>query len=208
MRKHHQNQHFQESFSSPISRSRGLRQATNLVAWCAGGLLLTGLAAGCDKDDDSSRATGTVALVDTTGKSVGTATLTEASNGTITVDVNVTGMPAGTHGIHFHEVGKAEPTAKPPFSTAGEHYNPENKQHGLENPNGAHGGDLPNLTVDAQGRGTLNATTERVTLTDGPKTLLDANGSALIIHAAADDQKTNPSGNSGGRIAGGVVVRN
>lgn len=208
MQQQHQNQLSPETFQPSAARPRGLRHVASLVAWCAGGLLVAGLATGCGKDGDSSRATGSVALIDTTGKSVGTATLTEASNGTLTVDVSVTGMPPGVHGIHFHEFGKAEPTAKPPFSTAGEHYNPENKQHGLENPNGAHGGDLPNLTVDAQGRGTLNATTDRVTLTDGPKTLLDANGSALIIHTAADDQKTNPSGNSGGRIVGGVVVRN
>lgn len=171
-------------------------------------LLLLGLTTGCDKDDDSPRATGSVALIDTTGKSVGTATLTEAQDGTVTVEVRVSGLPAGTRGIHFHEFGKAEPNATPPFSTAGEHYNPESKEHGLENPNGAHGGDLPNIVIDGQGRGTLNTTTNRITLTDGPKTLMDANGSALIIHSAADDQKTNPSGNSGGRIAGGVVVRN
>lgn len=181
------------------------RMAT-LTAW--GGLIGLSLLTGCTNNDSDDRASASVALVDVTGKNVGTASLSENNAGVVTVTVNVTGQPAGTHGIHFHEVGVADPKASPPFSTAGEHFNPGGREHGLDNPNGVHGGDLPNLVVDAQGNGTLNTTTNRITLTEGTNSLFDANGSTLIIHAAADDQKTNPSGNSGGRIVGGVVVRN
>ena len=78
---------------------------------------------------------------------------------------------------------------------------------GCDTPEGAHAGDLPNLVVSADGSGSLSATTERLTLSAGPRSVFDADGSALIIHAAADDQVTNPTGNSGGRIAGGVIVR-
>jgi Cu-Zn family superoxide dismutase len=174
----------------------------------ASALLAAVLAAACTDNDTDIRSTATVALVDTTGKNVGTATLAENNAGIVTVTVEVTGLPAGEHGIHFHEVGIADPNAKPPFSTAGEHYNPGGEEHGLENPNGTHAGDLPNLLINSQGTGTLQTTTNRISISDGPRTLLDANGSTLIIHVARDDQRTNPAGNSGGRIAGGVVVRN
>ncbi len=187
-------------------RAANAGRIATLAAW--GGLLSLGLLTGCNTDTDSDeRASATVALVDTTGKNVGSAQLSENGSGVVSVDVTVSGLPAGSHGIHFHENGVAEPNARPAFSTAGEHFNPGGREHGLENPNGVHGGDLPNLVVDAQGNGTLNTTTNRITLSEGANSLFDANGSTLIIHAATDDQKTNPSGNSGGRIVGGVVVR-
>ena len=91
------------------------------------------------------------------------------------------------------------------FSTAGGHYNPMGLEHGLQNPRGPHAGDNPNIVIPAGGVGAVSFTTNRVTLTPGPTTLLDSDGSALVIHANADDQVTNPSGNSGGRIACGVV---
>ncbi|MBC7923216.1 MAG: superoxide dismutase family protein [Ferruginibacter sp.] len=161
--------------------------------------------AGCKEDNPADEVSASVALVDASGKDVGTAQLTENDQGIVTLTVKANGLPAGTHGIHFHEVGIADPQASPPFSTAGEHYNPAAKQHGLNNPNGVHAGDLPNLQVGDQGTGTLTTTTDRITLKAGPATAFDANGTALIIHANADDQVTDPSGNSGGRIAGGVV---
>ena len=102
-------------------------------------------------------------------------------------------------------VGKAEPSTT--FISAGEHFNPDMKQHGLSNPNGAHNGDLPNLVVDAQGNGRLETSTSRITLSPGTRSVFDADGTALVIHANADDQITDPSGNSGGRIAAGVVTR-
>ncbi|WP_461142064.1 superoxide dismutase family protein [Spirosoma pomorum] len=104
-------------------------------------------------------------------------------------------------------MGVVDPKASPAFSTSGDHYNPASKKHGISNPQGTHAGDLANLEVDAQGKGRLTTTTDRITLTQGATTLFDANGSSLIIHANTDDQVTDPSGNSGGRIAGGVVVK-
>lgn len=161
----------------------------------------------CSDHADVPRAAATVSFIGTSGNSVGTAELTEDNQGQVTMKLTVNGLPQGVHGIHFHEVGLAEPKATPAFSTSGEHYNPASKKHGLENPMGTHAGDLPNLVVDSQGVGRLETTTDRISLTDGPTTLFDANGSSLIIHATADDQRTDPSGNSGGRIAGGVVIR-
>lgn len=184
---------------SPTSVKRSL--------WYVASLGLAGLLISCADHNDVSRPAATVSLINTSGTNVGTAELTEDSKGLVTIKVSVKGLPTGIHGIHFHEVGVAEPSASPAFSTSGEHYNPASKKHGLENPMGTHAGDLPNLIVDSQGMGSLEATTDRITLTDGPTTLFDANGSSLIIHVSVDDQRTDPSGNSGSRIAGGVVVR-
>jgi len=94
------------------------------------------------------------------------------------------------------------------FAAAGEHYNPLGKQHGLDNPNGPHAGDLPNLVVNKDGSGKLITTTDRVTLTPGQTSLFNGNGTSLIIHAKPDDQKTDPAGNSGDRIACGVITAN
>ena len=91
--------------------------------------------------------------------------------------------------------------------SAGGHFNPTNRQHGLRNPQGPHAGDLPNLTVDANGAGTFQATNALVTLGAGTSSLFDADGSALVIHADPDDEMTDPTGNSGGRIACGVITR-
>jgi len=111
----------------------------------------------------------------------------------------------GQHGIHIHSVASCE---GPAFTSAGGHYNPIPHEHGLENPNGPHAGDLPNLVVDADGHGRLDATTDRVTLTEGPATLFDLDGSAFIIHANPDDQVTNiGNGGSGARIACAVIER-
>jgi Cu-Zn family superoxide dismutase len=147
-----------------------------------------------------------VIMYNPAGAPIGTAILTQDRNGTVSVDIASITLPAGEHGIHFHDVGKCEGTTTPAFSTAGGHYNPLAKEHGLQNPNGPHAGDNPNITVPASGIGAVSFSTNRVTLTPGPTSLLDANGSALVIHAGADDQVTNPSGNSGARIACGVVT--
>jgi Cu-Zn family superoxide dismutase len=162
----------------------------------------------CKNDDDTPLTTTASAnLVNTNGATIGLARFSQSVEGPLSLTVTATGLPPGQHGIHFHEVGIADPNASLAFGTAGGHYNPSARQHGLDNPNGTHGGDLANLTADAQGNVNYTATTDRVTLTAGSRTLLDANGSALIIHANADHQKTDPSGNSGGRIAGGVVTK-
>lgn len=141
-------------------------------------------------------------LKNANGTSIGTAQFAEDTNGLAHIRVQVSGLSPGKHGIHIHESGNCSP---PAFTSAGEHYNPLGKQHGLENPNGHHAGDLPNLVVGSDGTGLLNTTTDRVTLSPGPATLFSANGTSLVIHAGPDDQKSDPSGNSGGRIACGVI---
>lgn len=141
-------------------------------------------------------------LRDAGGAVVGWADFTEDSTGRLHVNVHVNGISAGLHGIHIHAVGACSPD----FAAAGSHHNPLGAAHGLEAPTGAHAGDLPNLEVNVAGVGHLDGTTDRASLSNGPTTIFDADGSALIIHAGPDDQVTNPAGNSGGRIACGVIV--
>ena len=145
----------------------------------------------------------TAQLRNPAGAAVGTALLSEEGSG-IRMLVQVTDLPAGPHGIHVHEVGRCDP---PDFMSAGAHFNPTNRQHGLQNPAGPHAGDLPNLEIGANGTGQLNAVNTNLSLAAGPNSVFDADGSAVVIHTQADDQVTDPSGNSGGRIACGVITR-
>jgi Cu-Zn family superoxide dismutase len=142
-------------------------------------------------------------LQDARGQRVGTATLTE-EDGRVRLEVEVRGLAPGPHGIHIHAVGRCEP---PGFTSAGDHFNPLGAKHGLEAPDGPHAGDLPNLVADASGNARYRATTGRITLRGGPTSVFDTDGSALVIHARADDQRTDPSGNSGDRVACGVIAR-
>ena len=137
------------------------------------------------------------------GAVLGTARFVQDATGVVHVNLHVKGLTPGLHGIHVHAVGACTPD----FLAAGGHHNPTGNQHGLENPNGPHAGDLPNLTVEANGTATYQATNALVTLGPGANSLLDADGSALVIHADPDDEATDPTGNSGGRIACGVVAR-
>lgn len=143
----------------------------------------------------------TAALKTADGTDVGTVTASAADDGvTFTVDGRM--MTAGLHGIHIHSVGKCE---APKFETAGPHWNPTAKQHGKDNPAGPHEGDLPNLNIGAGGTGTVTFTVKGATLT-GANGLFDADGAAFVVHAKADDYKTDPSGASGDRIACGVFA--
>lgn len=145
-------------------------------------------------------------FVNATGATVGWASLVEDATGVVHVNIHVEGITPGRHGVHIHAVGACTPT----FAAAGGHYNPLGDQHGLENPEGPHAGDLPNLTVNPHGTGHLDGTTDRVTISAGPATLFDtatgAEGSAFIIHANEDDQVTDATnGGSGARIACAVI---
>ena len=148
-------------------------------------------------------AAGTIALVNANGAPVGTAQLRQQSDGLVHVDVSVVSLTPGSHGIHFHEVGRCDGAGA--FETAGAHYNPLSREHGLSRPGGPHAGDAPNFTVGSGGTATFSFTTDRVTLTPGATTLMDGNGSSLVVHAGPDDQVSQPSGNSGARVACGVV---
>jgi Cu-Zn family superoxide dismutase len=149
-------------------------------------------------------AQGAAIIYNVSGAPIGTAQLWQESNGVVHVDIASLALPPGTHGIHFHEVGKCE-GGSTAFSTAGAHFNPLAKAHGLQNANGPHAGDAPNINTPASGAGTVAFSSDRVTLTPGTLSLFDSDGSAIVVHANADDQVSQPSGNSGGRIACGVI---
>jgi Cu-Zn family superoxide dismutase len=138
------------------------------------------------------------------GVRFGTLTLSHGVAG-VRIDGALTGVPAGVHGIHFHQVGRCD---GPDFASAGPHYNPNGAEHGLDNPRGPHAGDLPNVMANANGQMIVDMATSRVTLTStGSLALFDADGTALVIHADPDDQRTDPAGSSGERIACGVITR-
>ena len=166
--------------------------------------LAVGLAmTGCSTTGSPPTATYAAApLFTAEGRPAGVATIVqrgEAAN----LTVAALALPAGVHGVHLHAVGRCD---APAFTTAGGHLNPGGHQHGTENPAGSHLGDLPNLTIGASGTGSLNfRLSEAGAVLDG--NLFDADGTAIVVHAGPDDYKTDPSGNSGGRIACGVFRR-
>jgi superoxide dismutase, Cu-Zn family len=145
----------------------------------------------------------TVKLSDAQGKSIGTATLT-ADPGGVKITLAIKGLPAGDHAIHIHETAKCD---GPDFKSAGGHFNPDHKKHGKDNPDGAHAGDIPNITVDAKGGSTASVIAPGITLDDGPHSVFTGGGTALVIHAKADDLKTDPAGAAGDRIACGLIAK-
>ena len=136
------------------------------------------------------------------GAPAGTIVLVAAGD-SVTIDVAVIGLPRGTHGLHLHMVGRCD---APGFTLAGGHLNPHGRQHGTANPAGSHLGDLPNLVVDSFGAGTVTAKL-RDSRSAVETALFDSDGTAIVIHADPDDGQTDPSGNSGARIACGVLKR-
>ncbi|MBW3629538.1 MAG: superoxide dismutase family protein [Gemmatimonadetes bacterium] len=147
--------------------------------------------------------TATARLLNAQGVEVGTVELEQHENG-VEVEIRTTGVPGGLHGIHFHQVGAC---AAPDFMSAGGHFNPARRQHGFDNPQGPHAGDLRNLEVTAAGVGRAEFLNPSITISAGPNSLFDADGTSLVVHATADDYRTDPSGNSGSRIACGVISR-
>ncbi|MEW9697917.1 superoxide dismutase family protein [Paenibacillus sp. SI8] len=143
-----------------------------------------------------------VPLIGTTGQPIGSARLTAVPDG-VRIEAQVSGLKPGLHGFHIHEKAICE---APGFDSAGAHFNPFQKQHGFNNPKGYHIGDLPNMLVDEQGNGRFDAITKSVVIqADKPNSLLKPGGTSVVIHEQEDDLKTDPSGNSGKRIACGAV---
>ena len=175
------------------SYASSMRTVTSIATMIATGILFTGVA-----DAQTARAE----LKDAGGNTVGEAVL-EQRGEEVRITATFTALVSGTHAFHIHEVG----TCEPPFESAGGHFNPTGKQHGKDNPQGAHAGDLPNIEVPANGRAKVEATAKGVSLGAAQNGLLDADGSALVVHEGADDYKSDPAGNAGKRIACGVIHR-
>lgn len=143
-------------------------------------------------------------IKDAKGTSIGMAMISAAKDGGISIDLDVKGLTPGEHAVHIHSVAKCE---GPGFTTAGPHFNPGAKKHGLQSPDGPHAGDMMNFTVGANGAAKVTVTNKAVTMADGANSIYANGGTALMIHAAADDMKTDPGGAAGDRIACGVIVK-
>ncbi len=163
------------------------------------GIFLLGLLACGQSAPETARAV----LVNAQGQKVGEATLTETAQG-VKIKLTVENLPPGGHAFHIHERGQCTP---PDFMSAGAHFNPFGKQHGLKNPQGPHAGDLPNIQVGPDGRATIEVLASLVTLKEGKHSLFQPGGTSLVIHEHADDEVSDPAGHAGPRLACGVIVR-
>ena len=166
------------------------------------GLILS-LAVGLAGCGESAPLTAKSTLTNSQGQKVGEAKLTETGNG-VKIVLQVENLPPGIHAFHIHTKGGCD---APDFASAGGHFNPFGKEHGLKNPKGPHAGDLPNITVGPDGRATFETVATLVTLKPGQNSLFQPGGTSLVIHANPDDEVTDPAGNAGARIACGPITK-
>jgi Cu-Zn family superoxide dismutase len=173
----------------------GMRR-TLVAAVAAAGCLALGQAQGQEQSANA-------VLMDPDGKEIGNVAISEVAQG-VRISAEADNLPPGVHGFHIHETGQCEP---PDFESAGSHYNPADKQHGWDNPEGPHAGDFPNVHVQDDGKLAIEYFTDAVTLGEGETTLFDEDGSAVVVHEGADDYQSDPTGHAGARIACGVVEK-
>jgi Cu-Zn family superoxide dismutase len=166
-----------------------------MTKWGLLGVL--GIVAGCASGGGTGTPAARANLIDSNGQAAGEVSLYPTENG-VRVIGDLPNMPAGAHGFHFHAVGSCQ---TPGFESAGGHFNPTGRQHGLQNPNGPHLGDMPNVSTSR-----INLVVQGLQLT-GSNGLLDSDGAAVVLHANPDDLRTDPAGNAGARIRCGVIER-
>lgn len=179
-----------------------------MIPAMAGAIATFGVFPGCARgiiQPESAVLEAFAVLRNASGETVGSASFRQVDSGPVLIEVAVQDLASGNRGIHIHTTGSCGSSETTLFAAAGRHFNPLGKAHGLQNPSGAHGGDLPNVEVRIDGTGSLRITNDRISLASGAASLFDDDGSAVVLHAGADDQLTDPAGNSGGRVACGVI---